>query len=226
MRAHKYVDTKVSNVNDPTIDEEVENGPASIVEGTIVWDTRNNRFEPSRGGYVSFSAEYAGLLFDKKWSKWEGELRAYRQLVGDLVLRYRLVAGRILEVDSRPIPRSVKFFLGGPRNMRGYDLRKVGPQLEDPEDPGRFFALGGMSKLYTTLEFEYPLVREAGMKWAVFADAGNVYTDSFNREGGDFLRYDYGFGLRWFSPSAFCALSLAIPWIKKRTKMVANSFLM
>lgn len=223
--AYKYIDTKVSNVDDPTIDENVENGPASIIEGTVVRDSRNNRFEPSQGSFLSVSAEYAGLGFDKKWSKLELDGRLYHRIIGDLVLRYRLTAGRLFSVEGRPIPRSIKFFLGGPRNMRGYSLRDIGPQLEDSTEHGspRFFAQGGISSLYSTLEFEYPLVREAGIKWVIFADAGNVYEDAFSTKGKDFLRYDYGFGLRWFAPIGVLRFEFGYP-INKRPREDAGQF--
>ena len=222
--AYKYVDTQVSNVKDPTIDESVENGAASIIEGTIVRDARNNRFEPSKGYYLNFSTEYAGLGFEKKWTKLEWDSRFYYRITNDLVLRYRLMAGRLFRVENRRIPRSIKFFLGGPRNMRGYALRQVGPQLEDPNRPYRLFASGGMSKLYSTLEFEYPLVKEAGIKCVVFADAGNVYRESFDPEGNDFLRYDYGFGFRWFAPIGVLRIEFGYPINKKANEDSGHFF--
>jgi outer membrane protein insertion porin family len=47
---------------------------------------------------------------------------------------------------------------------------------------------------------EHPLVKEAGLKWAVFTDAGNVFTQYWGENGNYALRADWGFGLRWFSP--------------------------
>ena len=223
--AYKYVDTEVSNVNDTTIDEQLENGPASIVETSLVWDSRNNRFEPSRGLYLSGSGEYAGLGFEKKWLKLQLDGRFYRKLVGDLLLRYRLTAGRLLSVENRQIPRSIKFFLGGPRNMRGYSLRDVGPQSCKPPAGGasggggrlglQCYAQGGASSLYATLELEHPLAREAGLKWVMFADAGNVYEGAFHSPGEEFLRYDYGFGFRWFSPIGVLRFEFGYPIGKK-----------
>ena len=50
--AYKIVGTHVSNVDDPSIDEDVENGVASVIDLNLVRDSRNNRFEPSKGSYV------------------------------------------------------------------------------------------------------------------------------------------------------------------------------
>ena len=210
--AYKYIDTQVSNVDDDSsIDPSIENGPASIIEGTIVRDLRNNRFEPSEGSFLSLSTEYAGLGFEKKWAKMELDGRFYNKIVGDLVFRYRFTAGRIFLVEDRAIPRSIKFFLGGPRNMRGYRLKDLGPQEKSKSGPVRFFAQGGMSSLYSTVEFEHPLIREAGIKGVIFADAGNVYEDIFSTKGSSPLRYDYGFGFRWFSPIGVLRFEFGYP---------------
>ncbi|MCY4643856.1 MAG: outer membrane protein assembly factor BamA [Bacteriovoracales bacterium] len=230
--AYKILDTNVSNVDDPTIDEDVENGVASIIDLTLVRDSRDNRFEPSKGSYVSISGEYAGLGFEKKWTKLELDTRYYHRIVGDLVARHHLAIGQLFRVDDQPIPRSAKFFLGGGRNMRGYETRKVGPQCylvpqgdsgqgectrQRPESnrPIRSFAQGGMASLFTTFELEYPLVREARMKAVVFVDAGNVYEEEFRSQDGNFLRYDYGFGMRWFSPLGVLRFEFAYPLEKK-----------
>ena len=82
---YKYIDTQVSNVADPTIDDFVENGPASIVEGSFVRDTRNNRFEPSEGTFLNISTEQAGFGFEKRWRKIEWDSRFYHRVFHDLV---------------------------------------------------------------------------------------------------------------------------------------------
>lgn len=55
---------------------------------------------------------------------------------------------------------------------------------------------GGAQQLYYNLEFEFPLIAEAGIRGVVFYDVGNaddiLKLDSF--------RSDVGFGFRWFSP--------------------------
>ncbi len=214
---YKLIDTSVSKVNDSTLDINVENGVASIVEAALIRDTRNNRFEPSKGSYLSVSTEYAGVGFDKKWVKSEVDLRYYQSIIGELVMRTRFLGGRLFVVDGNPIPRNTKFFLGGPRNMRGYGSRDISPKQEGQDTSTsppatRVYSVGGLSSLYSTLEFEHPLVKEAGMKWVVFMDAGNVYQEAFTQTpGDDFLRYDYGFGIRWFSPIGVLRFEFGYP---------------
>jgi outer membrane protein insertion porin family len=117
------------------------------------------------------------------------------------------------EVGGRPIPRTEKYTLGGARNMRGYNYEDIGPKMMGKNTDGEMeeFNLGGLFSLLGTLEFEHPLAREAGLKWVVFFDAGNVYSKYFGYNGNYDLYYDYGFGLRWFSPIGVLRFEFGYP---------------
>lgn len=209
---YKFIDTETSNVFDSTVDLDVENGIASVVEGSIIHDTRNNRFEPTKGAFVSFSTEYAGLGFDQRWIKAEFDGRYYKNIVGELVLRYRFRTGRIFR-NGRDVPRNTKFFLGGPRDLRGYGLFDVSPKQQGTNlatGNTQLFNVGGLAQVFSTVEFEHPLIKEAGIKWVVFADGGNVFNEYFG-EDGTTLRYDYGFGFRWFSPIGVLRFEFGYP---------------
>ena len=214
--AYKFTDTLVSDIDDPTINPEVENGVASVVEGTVIRDTRNNRYEPSEGTYMRVVAGQAGFGFDKRWRKLEWDSRFYHKIITDLVLRHRLVLGQIFEVDQEPIPRNVRFFLGGPRNMRGYAMREVGPKISFEDRPGVLFSVGGLGKLYSALELEYMLVQELRLKGVIFVDAGNVYRKKLGSYDDHFLRYDYGYGFRFFSPIGVLRFEFGHPINKQR----------
>lgn len=205
---YKIEDTEIESAVDPTINVATENGLASIVKSTIVRDTRNNRFEPSRGYYTSYSIEYAGVGGDKKWVKNETDLRYFYNVFGDLVLRTRLYGAKLNREDGRPIPRTEKFTLGGSRNLRGYTFEAIGPKQTVIDNNGflRTFNSGGLFATFTSIEFEHPLAREAGLKWVVFFDAGHA---------GEYdnikLYKDYGFGFRWFSPIGVLRFEFGYP---------------
>jgi outer membrane protein insertion porin family len=55
---------------------------------------------------------------------------------------------------------------------------------------------GGTQELFYNLEFQFPLISEAGIKGVVFYDIG----DADNELALSNLRQDFGFGFRWFSP--------------------------
>ena len=206
---YKFEDTSIKALEDPTIDENVENGIASSIRTTMITDERNNKFEPSDGHYISIATEYAGIGFDKKWWKNEADIRFFEKLVGDLVFRGRYFIGKMERVDGQAIPRSEKYTLGGARNLRGYSFEQIGPKktVTDPATGNlRTFNSGALFSTYTQLELEHPLAREAGLKWVLFFDAGDA---------SDFeslsIKADYGFGFRWFSPIGVLRFEFGYP---------------
>lgn len=206
---YKLEDTQIKSVDDPSIVISEENGIASSVQTSIVHDKRDDRSDPRKGYFLSYSTEYTGVGGEKKWLKNEAEARGYYPIVGDLILRSRFYAGKLDQVDSRPIPRTERFTLGGSRNLRGYSFEDIGPKKRlARRDTGILedFNLGGQFMSFTNVEFQHPLSREAGLKWVVFFDAGHagdvdkikVYTD-------------YGFGFRWFSPIGVLRFEFGYP---------------
>ncbi|MFN8369771.1 MAG: outer membrane protein assembly factor BamA [Bacteriovoracaceae bacterium] len=198
------------------LDIKAGNGIYSSITPSLVLDRRNNRFEPSGGHYGSLSSEFMGVGGEKRWVKLEAEGRYFKALYGDLVFRSRLVAAKINTISNYTVPRNSKFTLGGPKNLRGYTVDAIGPQvtLRDKNNLPYSFNSGGLSQLYSTLELEHPLVAEAGLKWVVFFDAGNVY-EKYIGQNGLTMRTDYGFGLRWFSPIGVLRFEWGFPIAKK-----------
>lgn len=211
---YKYEDTLLKDVNDITIDKNLENGVASSIRTTLRRDKRNNSFEPTDGTYLSLSAEYAGLGGSKKWELLEWDSRYYKKIWGDLVFRSRLFSSKLIEVSGKEIPQTEKFTLGGSRNLRGFNYEDIGPKKQVPDpDTGKLltYNAGGLHTLYTTFELEHPLAREAGLKWVLFFDAGNVYEDLIGRNNDYQLYADYGIGFRWFSPIGVLRFEFAKP---------------
>ena len=204
---YKFEDTQINSVNDPTIDEDLENGVASIIRFSLVRDLRNNKFEPSSGYYTSVSSEYAGLAGDKKWFKVEADARYFHRVVGDLIFRSRLYASKISRIDGLDIPRTERLTLGGARNLRGYSYEAIGPkQLVEEDGVLVSYNSGGLFAAFTSLELEHPLAREAGLKWVVFFDAGDAgLQEDFS------ANLDYGFGFRWFSPIGVLRFEFGYP---------------
>lgn len=204
---YKLEDTQIKSVDDPTIDVALENGLASSVQTSIVHDKRDDRSDPRKGFFLSYSTEYTGVGGEKKWIKNEAEGRAYYPVVGDLIFRTRFYAGRLDQVDSRKIPRTEKFTLGGSRNLRGYSYEAVGP-LRDVMVNGRklTFNEGGEFMSFTNFELQHPLSREAGLKWVLFFDAGHAGNMQDVR-----VYTDYGFGFRWFSPIGVLRFEFGYP---------------
>ncbi len=174
-----------------------DSGVLSSVVWSVVRDKRNNRFETTAGNYQSASIETAGLGGDKKFVKWVLNNRYYKRLIGDLVFRTSAETGHISGIGDRPIPPSERFYLGGPNSLKGYNVFLLGPVTTDSRNVLK--PVGGTFEAFSLFELEYPLIRDAGLKWVVFYDIGNTW-ESFPRSGDFVLRSDWGFGIRWFSP--------------------------
>jgi outer membrane protein insertion porin family len=223
---YRYEDNKVSQVINEGINESVENGSSSSLQASIIRDKRNNIFEPTNGYYASSSLEYTGLGGTMRWMKGELEGRYYKPIWGDLVLRSRMTVAQLFKTTNREIPRIEKFSMGGARNMRGFNLEDIGPirkarntQTGNLED----FNFGGLFSLLGTLEFEHPLIKEAGLKWVVFYDTGNVFETRIGENDNYALRSDYGFGFRWFSPIGVLRFEFGFP-INPRERESSNQF--
>ena len=205
--------TDIEDVKNPSVDLDLENGTSASIKSTLRYDRRNNIFEPTKGIYASISVEHAGMYGDQKWLKASTEGRAYYPVYKDFVFRSRLKLEQIMKTSNRDIPRTEKFQMGGSRNMRGFNYEDIGPKkeyLNEDTDNLELFNIGGQTSVLGQFEIEHPLVKEAGLKWVVFYDVGNVYAEELDPERFT-LRQDYGFGFRWFSPIGVLRFEFGYP---------------
>ena len=137
-------------------------------------------------------------------------MRFYQPLFGSLVWRNNFVYGVLAANDSsKGVPIGQLYRLGGANTIRGYNWFTVAKrrpsavafnQLVAEGNPNAAFLAqrptGGLQQLYYNLEFEWGLVKEAGIKGVVFFDVGQAEDDiSVTR-----LKSAYGAGIRWISP--------------------------
>jgi outer membrane protein insertion porin family len=198
---YKFEGLQVLNVVDPSLTPDLynpDNGTLSSIIWSVIRDKRNNRFETSEGNYQSVSIETAGLGGDKDFLKWVVNNRYYHHLAGDLVFRNSTEVGHIEGLGTRALPPSEEFYLGGPNNMKGFQFYTLGPNFIGSQ--GEEIPTGGTFEIFSLFELEYPILKEAGLKFVLFYDAGNSF-DRFPRDGDPWtIRTDAGFGIRWFSP--------------------------
>lgn len=115
-------------------------------------------------------------------------------------LLFRGEAGALTVDEFAVLPPSQRFFTGGDTSVRGYEFQSLGPT----DESGR--VIGGKYLLVGSVEYEHPIVN----KWsaAVFADAGNAFSDTDSNEG---FKIGVGVGVRWTSPIGPVRLDLAHP---------------
>lgn len=192
-------------------------GDASTVSGSLEYDTRNDRFRPSKGLFARAAVSNSGWLGGNlKYYKASADFRYFKNLFWDVVWRNSVQYGKIGSLDNvQDPPFSELFLLGGPYSLRGFRYGRVGRMIysdmtyrrlkASPAFAGateetlranslRFF--GGQEQLQYQTELQFPLIREADMFGIVFYDIGEAEdTISSSR-----LFSDWGLGIRWFSP--------------------------
>jgi translocation and assembly module TamA len=122
-------------------------------------------------------------------------------------LRLRAEVGASWVADFSDLPASQRFFAGGDRSVRGFDLNELSPPPEPvPGQPSRTLdtSVGGRHLLTGTAEVERDLPRNFGV--AAFYDIGNAFN-----EFGDPLEYSVGLGVRYHIAVASLGVDVAQP---------------
>ena len=105
--------------------------------------------------------------------------------------------GTTLVGDGLELPVSVQYFAGGDQSVRGYRYQSLGPE----NDAGD--VLGGKHLIVAGVEYDFSIFPD--WKLAVFADAGNAFSDFGELE----LKKSIGLGVRWLSPIGPIRVDLA-----------------
>ena len=175
---------------------------SSILGLQVVYDTLDNRMRPSRGNQISMGVDFAGLGGSVKYARFSAKGSKYWGVGKGFIFSVTGEGGAIKSLENRNIANvddvrlTDRFYLGEPQ-MRGFDIRGVGPRvvrkpLIDLDgdgagtvvgpDPSRKSwtddALGGKYYYLARAELEIPLgsgARELGLRPSIFVDAGAVF---------------------------------------------------
>jgi len=160
-----------------------------FVEYTI--DTRDSFTLPREGHKLSFGAEFSGIGGDVETYAFEIGGAQYYTGPLDTIFSIEGIFRTIDSYGDQDVPIFKREFLGGARNLRGYDYRDAGPKDENGEP------LGGRTSAYFTAEVSTPIPGSLGdkVRVATFYDVGAVSTSAW--DFGD-VWSDVGIGLRLF----------------------------
>ena len=220
--SYSYTDIYLSPIYDNTkhryitdyelFDLNKAEGQSGSIGASLEYDTRNDRFKPSKGMLARVSGSRTGFGGNLEYYRLGFDARYFKNLFWDVVFRNSFSYSM---VDSTNPSKETPFYelglLGGPYSLRGYRYRRVGRMAfsnqlynqfildgekatDAREKAMRFY--GGKQQLTYQGELQFPLIKEAEMYGVAFYDVGqaeNQITDS---------RFfsDVGFGVRWFSP--------------------------
>jgi outer membrane protein insertion porin family len=173
----------------------VGNRVTSSIGYSLAYSNLNNGLRPSRGHRIVLSQDFAGLGGDVKYLRTRLNGAKYFDIGRGFIFSTNAEAGYIhsFENENRPGVDAVRitdrFFLGEPQ-MRGFDIRGVGPRvlrtpyvdlngtLSDDKREITDDSLGGRAYYLGRLELEIPLGssgRELGLRPSLFVDAGALF---------------------------------------------------
>ncbi|MBI4823658.1 MAG: outer membrane protein assembly factor BamA [Nitrospirae bacterium] len=167
---------------------------SSIMPG-VVYDTRDNAFDPRRGMFAGVSLKIASsefLFSETDFVKLIVHVSTYKRLTKWLVSAVSLKGGTAKGFGrTKELPLIERFFLGGRSTVRGYAQDDLGPKSTvGTPTGGSAFTLGNLE-----------LRAYVGRGWSFvgFLDAGNVWPELDDVQL-DKLKYTTGIGLRYITP--------------------------
>jgi len=172
----------------------------AIVGGRLGYSGLDDPLFPTRGVVIDLSLQGAAEPVASATSFLRGHAFAGGYLpLGRWIFAARGEAGAIVTDAFDKMPRSLRFFTGGDRSVRGYGYESLSPEDADGT------LIGGKYLLVGSLEAMHPIV---GNDWylAAFVDTGNAYIDP----KAD-LRTGAGLGVRWRSPVGMVRIDVAQP---------------
>jgi outer membrane protein insertion porin family len=166
----------------------------SALRGGLIFDTRDNPFEPHKGFLAGITAKVASSAFlsETNFVKAQMYINGYQELTKGLVFAMSARGGYAFSMDSsKNLPLVERFFLGGRTTVRGYDQDMLGPKGSDNNPTGGNIFLMGNA------EFRLDVWKGFGL--VTFLDAGNVWQNTEDFSPGS-IRYTTGIGLRYNTP--------------------------
>jgi outer membrane protein insertion porin family len=176
-------------------------------------DTRDSLLEPTSGYQLSALTAVSPRVLGSSNNFYRLESKAsyyFSMLDKALIFHAGAKVGTVSDFNrSNPVPVFERYFLGGGDSLRGFPYRSVAP-TDINDDP-----VGGQSMLLGTVEMTHPIWKF--IRGAVFADAGNVWWQSYSF-GISQMNIGVGYGLRIKVPylNAPVKLDLAYPVISNQ----------
>jgi outer membrane protein insertion porin family len=170
---------------------------------TLLYDDRDNRIRPTRGQSIGISQDIAGLGGSVKYVRSRINADKFWKPFGNFVFGLSIEGGYIHPLENRGLESAGvddvrltdRFYLGEPQ-MRGFDIRGVGPRVQRVFFQGDIVngvavntaltdrnqiqddAIGGRAYYMGRAELQIPLgsgARELGLRPSLFLDVGSVF---------------------------------------------------
>ncbi len=207
------------------IQQQAGEDTVSMVSQSLVYDERDNRFNPTAGYSWRFNQDFAGLGGDNTFLRHEIQAEYYLPIAKQWTFASIASAGNIFGIGE-DVRINQRFFTGG-QEVRGFANAGIGPRDIATRD-----ALGGNNYYAATGELRFPLglPDELGVTGAMFTDIGSAWdSDTIGAGIGDdsTLRGSVGFGVAWTSPFGPIRIDFAHAFLKEEydeTELIRFNF--
>lgn len=144
----------------------------SLVGYGVRFDRRNDYLNPTRGFYIDFVQDFAGLAGDVNYVRTEAEGGWYHGFTKDFILSLTASGGYVEGWAGDSVRINDRFYKGG-NTFRGFETAGIGPR---DLSFTRADALGGKAYAVGTVELTVPtfLPEQYGIKAALFSDVGTL----------------------------------------------------
>ena len=151
----------------------------SLIGYTLAHNTLDNNKNPTMGVLTTVGQDFAGVGGDVNFVRTIADVRAYHEVVPDLIGVVHLQGGHVTGWGNRSL-RMLDHFQMGPNLVRGFGPAGIGPRdlTQLPFTGVAGDALGGTLYWGASVEFQTPvyfLPKDSGVRVAAFADAGSLW---------------------------------------------------
>jgi len=189
----------------------------SSITPTLYRSTIDSPLTPSRGSLFLASVKFAGGIFggDVQFIKPRIEFTHYQPTFGQQRFGIHFEYSALTSVGDSDIPYWERFYLGGERSIRGYEIYTIGPRNENGQN------LGGDKSLVINAEYIIPI---GGPIYSIFFfDIGNALARnqkfSFNE-----MFYSTGLEMRIFVPALRVPFRLIFAYNNRKIYLNDSNF--
>ncbi len=195
-RAYYQLSRTETTVDLPLVGPFTSTVREAILGAQIIQDELDNPFDPRRGYYAALDLSWNAPPLGSEVADVKSVLTSSWALAPwtDWTWTQSLRLGWATGLNGQTLTRDRAFFAGGQASIRGFDLDSVGPTTIGAG--GGLAAAGGSALFILNNELRIPVWD--GLRFAVFADVGQVWTDW--GEAGRPFAVGAGVGLRWSTP--------------------------
>jgi outer membrane protein insertion porin family len=175
---------------------------------------------PSRGTMYSLSIKYAGTFLGGEIHLYKPNLQFthYQPVMKDMSLGFHAEYSYVKAMRNSTVPFWERFYLGGERNIRGYEIYTIGPRDANGT------VVGGLREFVMNLEAILHVGGQSSPLYLIaFHDRGNAYDISKNVKWTD-MYSSTGIEARIFVPALRVPFRLIFSYNNRRIYATDSNF--